>query len=120
MDDLLEPDEQVLTFDITDELLERAANPDRTGFTLFYCTKGRRGMAKPPSTTAWPVLCEDLAAQRGQEIGTSGQSHRLLSVSEGGSSARAFYLSNSEVLRGRPTAILHDLKLDALTLVERT
>jgi len=38
MDDLLELDEQVLTSNIPDEVLERAANADPTGFTLFYCT----------------------------------------------------------------------------------
>jgi hypothetical protein len=30
------------------------------------------------------------------------------------------YLSKSEVLRGRPPAVLHDLKLYALTFIERT
>ena len=38
MDDLLELDEQVLTFDIADEVLERAANAEQNGFTLAYCT----------------------------------------------------------------------------------
>ena len=36
MDDLLELDEQVLTFDIADEVLERAANAEQNGFTLAY------------------------------------------------------------------------------------
>ena len=43
MDDLLELEEQVLTSDIPDEVLERAANPDQTGFTLFYCTNNWHG-----------------------------------------------------------------------------
>jgi hypothetical protein len=33
---------------------------------------------------------------------------------------RGLYSSNSEVLRRRPPAVLHDLKLDALTFIERT
>jgi hypothetical protein len=37
MDDLLEWDEQVLTFDIPDEALERAANAEQ-GYTWAYCT----------------------------------------------------------------------------------
>jgi hypothetical protein len=38
MDDLLELDAQVLTFDIADEVLERAANAERSAFTLAFCT----------------------------------------------------------------------------------
>jgi hypothetical protein len=38
MDDLLELDAQVLTFDITDEVLERAAKADQSAFTLASCT----------------------------------------------------------------------------------
>jgi hypothetical protein len=38
MDDLLELDEQILTFDIPDEALERAANAEQTALTLVYCT----------------------------------------------------------------------------------
>ena len=33
-----ERDEEILTFDIPDGALERAANAEETGFTLFYCT----------------------------------------------------------------------------------
>ena len=40
MDDLLELDEQVLTFDIPDEALERAANAERQASTWAYCTNG--------------------------------------------------------------------------------
>jgi len=35
-------------------------------------------------------------------------------------SRECLYLSNSEVLRGRLPAVLHDFKLDALTFIERT
>jgi hypothetical protein len=38
MDDLLELDTRVLTFDIADEVLERAANAERGAFTLAFCT----------------------------------------------------------------------------------
>jgi hypothetical protein len=37
MDDLLELDEQVLTFDIPDEALERAASTNQA-YTLVHCT----------------------------------------------------------------------------------
>jgi hypothetical protein len=37
MDDLLELDEQVLTFDIPDEALERVANAEQA-YTWAYCT----------------------------------------------------------------------------------
>jgi hypothetical protein len=37
MDDLLELDEQVLTVDIPDEVLERAA-AEQGAFTLAFCT----------------------------------------------------------------------------------
>ena len=40
MDDLLELDEQVLTFDIPDEALERAASAERQASTWAYCTNG--------------------------------------------------------------------------------
>ena len=33
---------------------------------------------------------------------------------------RSYLLSNSKVLRGRPPAVLHDFKLDALTFIQRT
>jgi hypothetical protein len=33
-----EADEEILSFDIPDEYLERAANAEQTGFTMFYCT----------------------------------------------------------------------------------
>jgi len=38
MADLLELDEQVLTSDIPDEVLERAASAEQNAFTLAYCT----------------------------------------------------------------------------------
>lgn len=38
MDDLLQLDLQVLTFDIADEVLERAANAEKGVFTLAFCT----------------------------------------------------------------------------------
>jgi hypothetical protein len=38
MDDLLELDAQVLTFDIADEALERAASPEQQAVTWAYCT----------------------------------------------------------------------------------
>jgi hypothetical protein len=33
-----EADERILTFDIPDEALERAATPEQQAFTLVYCT----------------------------------------------------------------------------------
>jgi hypothetical protein len=33
-----EADEQVLTFDIPDDVLEQTASAERTAFTLVYCT----------------------------------------------------------------------------------
>ena len=33
-----EADEEILTFDIPDAALERAASAEQTAFTLFYCT----------------------------------------------------------------------------------
>jgi len=33
-----EADREILSFDVSDELLERAANTERSGFTLAYCT----------------------------------------------------------------------------------
>jgi hypothetical protein len=33
-----EADEEILSFDISDEVLEQAANAEQTAFTLFYCT----------------------------------------------------------------------------------
>jgi hypothetical protein len=38
MDDLLELDEQILTFDIPDEALEQTASTERQAFTWIYCT----------------------------------------------------------------------------------
>ena len=35
-----EGDEEILTFDIPDEALERAASAERQAFTLVYCTNG--------------------------------------------------------------------------------
>jgi len=31
-------DREILSFDVSDELLERAANVEKSGFTLAYCT----------------------------------------------------------------------------------
>ena len=33
-----EADEEILTFDIPDAVLERAGSAEQTAFTLFYCT----------------------------------------------------------------------------------
>jgi hypothetical protein len=33
-----EADEEILTFDIPDAVLERAGTAEQTAFTLFYCT----------------------------------------------------------------------------------
>ncbi len=30
-------EEEILSFDVSDELLERAANDEQSGFTLAYC-----------------------------------------------------------------------------------
>jgi len=38
--DKAEADEETLTFDITDEALERAASVERQAYTLVYCTNG--------------------------------------------------------------------------------
>jgi hypothetical protein len=35
-----EADEEIFTFDIPDEVLERAASAERSAFTLAYCTSG--------------------------------------------------------------------------------
>jgi hypothetical protein len=35
-----EGDEKILTFDIPDEALERAASAERQAFTWVYCTNG--------------------------------------------------------------------------------
>jgi len=40
MDDLLELDEQILAFDISDEVIERAASAEQTAYTWAYCTNG--------------------------------------------------------------------------------
>jgi hypothetical protein len=33
-----EADEEILSFDVPDEVLERAANAEQTALTLIYCT----------------------------------------------------------------------------------
>ena len=33
-----EPDENILTFDVPDEALERAASAEQNAFTMLYCT----------------------------------------------------------------------------------
>jgi hypothetical protein len=47
MDDQTEPDEKILTFDIPDEALERAASAEQA-VTLVYCTH-------PWYYCEWPV-----------------------------------------------------------------
>jgi hypothetical protein len=34
----VEADEQILTFDIPDDVLERTANAEQRAFTMMYCT----------------------------------------------------------------------------------
>ena len=36
-----EADEEILSFDIPDAVLERAGTAEQTAFTLFYCTNPR-------------------------------------------------------------------------------
>jgi len=38
--DAVDNDEEILTLDVPDEALERAANAERQAFTLVYCTNG--------------------------------------------------------------------------------
>jgi hypothetical protein len=38
-----EPVEEILTFDVPDHVLERAANAEQQAFTLFYCTNQSYG-----------------------------------------------------------------------------
>jgi inorganic pyrophosphatase len=40
MDDQTESDEKILTFDVPDEALERAASAERQAVTWVYCTNG--------------------------------------------------------------------------------
>ena len=40
MDDQIESGEKILTFDVSDEALERAASAERQAFTWLYCTNG--------------------------------------------------------------------------------
>jgi hypothetical protein len=40
MDDRPESDGKILTFDVPDEALERAASAERQAFTWVYCTNG--------------------------------------------------------------------------------
>ena len=35
-----EADEEILTFDVPDDKLERVANTEQTALTLVYCTNG--------------------------------------------------------------------------------
>jgi hypothetical protein len=51
MDDLLELDEQILTFAIPDEVLERAAATEQQAVTWIYCTHAwncREGIKSRP------------------------------------------------------------------------
>ena len=43
-----EADEQVLTVDIPDEVLERAANDEKGAFTLAFCTSHWDSCGLPP------------------------------------------------------------------------
>ena len=38
--DAVDNDEEILTLDVPDEALERAANAERQAFTLVYCPNG--------------------------------------------------------------------------------
>ena len=38
--DAVDNDEEILTLDVPDEALERAANAERQAFTWVYCTNG--------------------------------------------------------------------------------
>jgi len=40
MDDQTETDQKVLSFDVPDEALERAASAEQMAFTWVYCTNG--------------------------------------------------------------------------------
>jgi hypothetical protein len=40
-------DEQILTVDIPDHVLERAASAENMGFTMFYCTSPSYGCSMP-------------------------------------------------------------------------
>jgi hypothetical protein len=42
-----ETDEPILTFDIADHVLERAASSENMAFTLFYCTSPSYGCSMP-------------------------------------------------------------------------
>jgi len=46
-----EADEQILTFDISDDVLERTASAEHTAFTLFYCTNPWSICPAPSFTT---------------------------------------------------------------------
>jgi len=45
--DQAEADEQILTVDIPDHVLERTASPENMAFTLFYCTSPSYGCSMP-------------------------------------------------------------------------
>jgi hypothetical protein len=65
MDDQTEPDEKILTFDIPDEALERAASAERQAFTLAYCTNGHYGsLAMLAAILRASSLLSSLAAER--------------------------------------------------------
>jgi hypothetical protein len=42
-----EADEEILTFDISDAVLERAGSAEQKAFTLFYCTSPSYGCSMP-------------------------------------------------------------------------
>ena len=70
--DAVDNDEEILTLDVPDEALERAANAERQAFTLVYCTNGYywydcnwpQPAAKPPA--AWRYLPRSAALRRAQ------------------------------------------------------
>jgi hypothetical protein len=42
-----EADEEIVTFDISDAVLERAESAEQKAFTLFYCTSPSYGCSMP-------------------------------------------------------------------------
>ena len=60
---LPEADGQILTFDIPDEVLERAATPEQLAFTLVYCTHPwyNCGLPQQPGGPTPPILGSRLA-----------------------------------------------------------
>ena len=42
-----EADEEILTFDVSDAVLERVGSAEQNAFTLFYCTSPSYGCSVP-------------------------------------------------------------------------